>query len=315
VKQVTVATLVVALLSDLGLARAAEVDEALSLESQGRLAEALASFEEALNQGGRSRDELLTIYQHLGVLRYSAGDREGSRQALWSLRALTRHPSLPALAPPEVHDLLAAVSDEWGDRVLQVAVSVEARADGAEIEARAVHDLADMVAGAELRAGNQRIERGRGNGPYQLIVDSETLAEEGSSLSICLVDENDAVLVEAFIAGGFAAADGEGSREEPRGQRSRAAWIAGWTLVASGIASVTTGAVLAGIDGQSTGGTRTQDGTTQQQLYQTARAGWVLVGTGAAVLVAGVVLLIVRPRAPERAAAIRAAGAGVVARW
>jgi hypothetical protein len=315
VKQVTAATLIVALLSGVGLARATEVDEALSLESEGRLAEALAAFEGALNQRGRSRDELLTIYQHLGVLRYSAGDRNGARQALWSLRALTRHPSLPALAPPEVHELLTAASDEWGDRVLEVAVSVEARPDGAEIEVRAVHDLTDMVAGAELRAGNQSIEWASGTGPYQLTADSETLAEEGSSLSICLVDENDGVLVEAFIAAGFASVNDVGRGEQPRDERSRAARIAGWTLVGTGLAALSAGGVLVGINGLSTGETRTQDGTTQEEKYETASAGWPLVGVGAATLVIGAIVLIVQRKSSRRAEAIQAAGAGVVARW
>jgi hypothetical protein len=288
------------------VASAEDLDTALSLEREGRLEEALASFETALLAEGNTTEELRTIFQHLGMLRFAAGNADGARRALLCLRALDREPELPTLAPPEVQALLVEVSREWGGRTLRIEVAVEhgARAAGPiRVLVRVVDDLAAMVAGAEVRLGARVLARAEGGGPFALELPAAEIAGVTTGLTARLLDDHAGVLAEAGFAAapestGAGTALGAGEREHRRA-RSRPAWIVGWSLLGAGLLAVGGGGALVGLDGTPTGDVRTGDGYRDVEELATAPGGWALFGTGAAAAVAGVVLVIIQARRPR----------------
>lgn len=280
---------------------ATDLETALALEAQGRLGEALTAFEQVLQSEGNSREQLATIYQHLGLLRLASNDREGARQAMRRLLTISDDVSLPGTAPPELNTMLAEAREERADRQLDMELDVlgqEEQTVALQIDVR--HDIVGMVAGAALLVGGQTIAEARGQPPYRLDVETEGIAEEGH-LVAQLVDEHGGVLVEHTVPPmTFTPTEEEPAGEGEYDAQSRSPCtgcrVSGWTLAIGGLLALGGGIPLIIIDGDATGETRLVDGRQQREEYTTSIGGWTMIGVGAAALITGIVLLIVERR-------------------
>jgi tetratricopeptide (TPR) repeat protein len=105
-------------------AQAEEVQDALRLEANGQLIEALHTFELALRRRDNSLEDLVTIYEHLGVLQLAAGERGEARQSMDRLLAVDPSPNLPDTAPPEAQELLDEAIALWNGRRLHAEIEV-----------------------------------------------------------------------------------------------------------------------------------------------------------------------------------------------
>jgi hypothetical protein len=315
-------------------ARAQDLSDALDLEAQGRLERALDAFESVLEHEGNSRRDLATIYEHLAVLRFAAGDEAGARDAFMRMLAVAPTASLPDAAPPEMEPIFQEVVDEWAGRSLHADVE-ESGFDGEDLllEVDVVDDLLDMTGGVVVSSGSQPIDQVNGPGPsYELRVPRELLESERPRIRVRLIDEHGGAIWEGTH-------DLEAPVRRPRPERERAApsttepepepdeghglsprthRILGFTLMGLGVAATAAGIALVAIDGDATGNFRGEGYLQQQEIWATAAGGAVLISLGAAAIVGGIVWVVLRRRRPAaretREAAERAA-AGIVAWW
>lgn len=276
-------------------ARAQDLEAALELESRGQLAGALRAFETVLSTPGNSQEDLATIFQHLGLLRFADGDAQGAREAMMWLLAVEPDASLPDSAPPEVQEILEASRERWAGRRLHGEVEAVALAGrrGVRIRLRAVDDLARMVEAVEVAEGDAVLADAVGRGPWELVV-PESVVEAGQArLQVRLVDGHGGLLWEDAVDIDIPSSSGDrdARRLAPRTQR-----ILAWCLVGAGGVLVIAGGVAAGVDGTATGNYRVVDGILEQEVRATATGGWILISAGLAAAVAGVVLLLLTPR-------------------
>lgn len=131
------------------LAQSVPLDAALLAYSEGRLDEALASFEQALAAPGNEPGQLTTIHLHLGILRASLGDADGARNAFEVAIAL--RPDLEA--PTELGPGQRAPFDDARAARDGRRLRVETRARGpATIEARVMDAPAGLIGGIAVLA-------------------------------------------------------------------------------------------------------------------------------------------------------------------
>jgi hypothetical protein len=295
VRWVLTAVVAGALASVTGSARAQDLDAALDLESRGQLAGALRAFEHVLSTPGNSTEDLATIYQHLGLLRFADGDEQGARQALMWLLTVAPDATLPGSAPPEVQEILEASRDRWAGRRLHAVVETAVRASWRNVRVgiRAADDVALMVEAVEVMDGEAVVAEAEGRGPWELAVPGSVFESGRALLQVRLIDEHGGLLwdggIDVEVEGSTGGRDG--GQLSPRARR-----ILAWSLVGAGGLLVVIGGVAVGVDGTSTGNYRVVDGILEQEVRATATGGWVLISTGLAAAVAGVVLLILTPR-------------------
>lgn len=281
-------------------AMAQDLSSALELESEGQLEAALRAFEEVLSTPGNSRRDLATIYQHLGLLRFAAGDEPGAREAMLRLLAVDPEATLPDAAPPELGEMLQRARERWEGRRLRVEIegaAEEAGDDDVEVSLRAVDDLAQMVGAVEVVEGGTVLADRTGSGPWEVLI-PESIFEDGRArLTVRLLDEAGGVLWEDELTVRLAP-DEEGGRGglriSPRTQR-----ILAWSLIGGGGALVLGGGIAVGVDGTATGEYRVVGGVLEQEVRATATGGWVLISAGLAAAVGGLVLLLLTPRGPD----------------
>lgn len=278
-----------------------DLETALALEEQGRLGEALRAFEQVLRNEGNSREELATIYLHLGLLRLASDDSDGAQRAMRRLLSVSDEVSLPGTAPPELRTMLDEAIDERGDRRLSMEIEIQRESPSVEeVELRidVRHDLIGMVAGARAMSDAQVLSETRGQSPLNLPVERGDV-EDGRRLVVQLIDEHGGALVEQEVSDELFSTDDSAHTstvDEPSAPRCAGCRVSGWTLAIGGALALGGGVPLILIDGAETGDTRLVDGREQREEYTTSRGGWAMLGLGAAALITGIVLLIVERR-------------------
>ena len=270
-------------------AQAQDIDAALQMEDEGLLVDALDAFEVLRTVPGNSRDELTTIYQHLSVLRFSAGDHSGARDAMMRLAAIAPEVTLPDSAPPEVQRAFERVTERWEERLLRAELELEGRR-ASRVRARVLDDLMDMVAAVEVVVDGRVIAATDQGGPsYELELPDDVL-DEARAATVRLLDEHNGTLWEGELqledAGDDAPVVSDTSGA-PRWHRAM-----GWALIGVGLAGVIGGGVSVGLDGTSTGEQRVVDGILEERFRSTAAGGWVLIGLGAAAALGGLIWLL-----------------------
>jgi hypothetical protein len=282
---------------------ASDLEPALQLEAQARFEEALAAFSAALTTPGNTREELATIYLHLGLLDFAADDREGSLDALVRLLAVDPDASLPGSAPPEMQALMDTAIERWRGR--RLGAEIEPRVQGesessAVIVVRVVDDVARMVAGAALSSSGEVIAESRGAGPFELEV-PPTAFEGSARLTLDLLDEHGGVLWSDESVEITQPRGSEPARSEPQvpaRDRRRGVWLGGWALLALGVVSIAAGGALMGVDGTPTGVMRTNDGVIEDEVLNTIAGGSVVLALGITGVVGAVVMLVLSRRRP-----------------
>ena len=298
-------------------AGAQEVGDALELEIEGQLEAALRAFESVLEQEGNSRRDLATIYEHLAVLRFAAGDEPGARDAFLRMLAVAPTASLPDAAPPEMEPLFEEAVDHWAGRTLHADVEERSIADGEVLlDVTVADDLLAMAGGVVVSSGSTVLDEARGPGPaYELRVPQELLVSESTRIRVRLVDEHGGAIWEGSHEL-EEPSTAPGPRRQPEtGGSLRTQHILAYSLIGAGALALAAGIVLAAYDGRATGEFRTYEGMRQQELYRTAAGGWVLISLGGAAIIGGILWrLLTRSRPAEREAALRVAS-GTIARW
>lgn len=293
-----------ACISRSGPAFAQDLETALSLESEGYLGRALQAFTETLERAGNSRENLITIYQHIAVLSFGTGDQAEARQVLHRLLALDRDITLPESAPPELQELLEQAEDVWGDRSFGATVDLpdEVReGEDAVIGITVVDDVAGIVAGAVLLVDGMVMQEESGRGPFSLSVEAASFEEGGVTIVPRLLDEHGGTVwqgeeIELEIGRHPTQADQvtaeHGDRvDDEHPHEGRALRIAGWVLFGVSLAVGGAGGALVGIDGRPIETITVDEGVRQRQ-YDTAIGGWSIVGAAGAGLITAVILIV-----------------------
>lgn len=299
-------------------AQASDVDAALELESQGRLAEALSAFEAALDAEGHGRQDLATIYLHAALLQVAAGQTDAARDSMYRLLSVEPEPVLPDWAPPTVAALLEDARRLWGGRRLHAEVSAPSEVgpeETATVHVSVRDDVPGMVAAAALVVGGRIVARQEGGAPFDLALPGSIPAPGAAVVAeVRLLDGRGSTLWETefgeiarrapeeavFAAGGL-----DEAPEEPTPPARRGALgVAGWVLLGVGLAAAGCGTALVVLDRTPTGAQRTTEVGLEEEILNTDLGGWTLVGVGAAALVASVVLLVLglSPEGDEPAA-------------
>lgn len=342
-KVLTAATLALGLLAAPQAARAQSLSDALDLEAQGRLERALDAFESVLAREGNSRRDLATIYEHLAVLRFAAGDEAGARDAFMRMLAVAPTASLPDAAPPDMEPLFDEAVDEWAGRSLHADIEERGFEDAdLLVEVTVVDDLLDMAGGVLVSQGSEPLDQLSGPGPsYEVRVPRELLESDRPRIRVRLLDEHGGALWEGtHELEAPERASRPSRRRDPEtepepetdqpddrggggrtGSSSRTHQILGYTLMGLGVAATAAGIALVAIDGNATGNYRGEGYLQQQEIWATAAGGGVLIALGGAAIVGGIVWVILarRRRAARESLAplemTARAASGVVAWW
>jgi hypothetical protein len=297
-------------------ALAQDLETALSLESEGYLGRALQAFSETLERPGNSREDLITIYQHIAVLSFGTGDQAEARQALHRLLALDRDITLPESAPPELQELLEQAEDVWRDRSFDATVDLPDQVregEGAVIGITVVDDVAGIVAGAVLLVDGMVILEESGRGPFSLTVEAASFEEGGVTITPRLLDEHggtvwqgeeiDLEIGQQPLQDDQGAYEAGSSSDDERPRSGRGLRIAGWVLFGVSLALGGAGGALVAIDGRPIETITVDEGVRQRQ-YDTAIGGWSMVGASGAGLITSVILIALGYRNREREAQV-----------
>lgn len=318
---------------------AQSLSDALDLEAEGRLERALDAFEAVLAQEGNSRRELATIYEHLAVLRFAAGDEAGARDAFMRMLAVAPTASLPDAAPPDMEPLFEEAVDEWAGRSLHADIEELAFEDAdLLVEVTVVDDLLDMAGGVLVSSGSEALDQLSGPGPsYEIRVPRELLESNRPRIRVRLLDEHGGTIWEGTHEleaperearpPRRRAPDPDAERSDDDGgasassvgtSGSRTHQILGFTLMGLGVAAAAAGIALVAIDGLATGNYRGVGILEQREIWATAEGGAVLISLGSAALIGGIVWVALTRRrraVRETREAAQRAAAGVVAWW
>ncbi|UJR80461.1 hypothetical protein [Sandaracinus amylolyticus] len=128
------------------------LDQAIAHVEDADFASALAAFEEAESSTELTRDDLVRLYAHRATVHFALGEQGAMEADLARLVALDPDVTLPASAPPPVHEALERARTGVQPPTLRAeAVPTDS---GVEVRARAEEHGADLVRG--LRAWARR---------------------------------------------------------------------------------------------------------------------------------------------------------------
>jgi len=296
------------------------VSSAIELENEGRLEDALDTFEEVLASSGNSRRDLATIFEHLAVLRFAAGDEQGALEAFSRMLAVSPTASMPDSAPPDMQPLFDRAASRWRGHTLRADIEEQGVEDGeVSLEVRVIDDLLDMVGGVQVARGATTLATSRGYGPsWDLQVPLDELDSDDPVVTVRLVDVYGGVVWEGtheIVTSGEPAEEPTVEhRTEPvdglRGQR-----IAAYVFIGTGLAVAAAGIALVAIDGEWTGETRVNNGMIEWEIRDTAVGGGVMIGLGGAAAVGGLIWVLMTRRSRRNTARVMRLARGVVASW
>ncbi len=272
-------------------AEAQSIDSALQLENEGLLVDALDAFEELLTTSGNTHPELLTILQHLSVLRFASGDSAGARNAIQRLLIIDGDATLLDSAPPALVEIHERINDRFAGRTLRADLHVGEQEGGeVSIRVRVINDVLDLVAGIELLHHGDVLDTTGGDGPsYRVFAPLNTVDED---LLVRLLDEYDSVLWEGRVEPDSNAGRTNDSSARRRSERPGWHSTVAWLLVGAGGLSIVVGGILVGIDESPTGEQRVVEGILEERVRTTAAGGWVLLGLGTAAAIGGLIWLL-----------------------
>jgi len=291
------------------VALAEELDRALELEGEGRLAEALDAFEIALVDPANCPNDFEVILEHLALLRFAAGDQDGALEAAVGLLSLAPDATSPGSAPPGLESIFEEASRR-GDRQLQASFDFAPTVSHPQetpLEVMISGDAASLVVGAAIIDEGRRLDEGQGRDTIDLEIPEDAFNYGIARFSVELLSETGGtVWTSDPLEIRVREPQAEAHDALPNGPPISSGMLAlGWSLLLGGAGAVGIGGWLVSVDGQPTGNVRFEGFTiTDEELHETMAGGVVLTLVGAAAVVTGVILAIVRPL-QRRAAARR----------
>lgn len=319
-RQVAAITLGLSLAMWAASTEAQSLREAIGLESEGRLEDALDAFESVLASDGNSRRDLSVIYEHLAVLRFAAGDSEGAQDAFLRMLAVAPTASMPASAPPDMQPLFDQAEERWAGRTLHAEIEERAVVDGELVlDVRVIDDLLEMVGGVQIARGSTRLVTGRGYGPhYELNIPSEDWGDDSSQISVRLVNVYGGIIWEGthrLEAPEEGAVGPRGTPRRPLDRSQRVQRIVAYSLLGVGLATTAVGIALVAVDESATGTWQVIDGIMHMQVRNTDVGGWVLIGLGGAAAIGSMIWLLLIRAGGLSADRARRLASGTISRW